>query len=228
MPDVEVEDLRWPEAPLRSEPTHSYGVPQPEVVTPSFAEEEAPAVRPRRTGRTVLIVIVAVAIVLAIIFGIRLASDKANGGLSPQTITQNTGTVTVTPATRALQANFLKYSQPFQSANAIAKEAFTKSGSQTALPILVNVATTYGSAVKVYAFELHFIVWPAALNGAIQNEYTQLASLMNYLSTADTVTAASEAEWFTQLHTVATTAQQADNNVRVNIQLPKTTAFPTS
>jgi hypothetical protein len=94
------------------------------------------------------------------------------------------------------------------------------------VPQLNAIVTPYATAIKVYAYQLHFVVWPTTADTAVQNEYTQLTSFQTFLGTVGTVTQSTLRVWESQFHSAASTTQSTDNVLRADVGLGPSYTFP--
>jgi hypothetical protein len=218
---------------------------------PSTAEglqpESAPGVEPlsetsetksRSRIRVVLLCIAALVVVLLIIGAIRLISDK-NQGSGPTDPTPTTAVTRPTTDTSASVAQaplpipsaeltqYEQYAQTFNEANITATKSLTGSGAARTPAEVVPVATIYATALNTYSLELAYIKWPASLETAVKADQGQLVILASYLKSIDAVSAAGLDSWLAQMKAQATTTESLDNALRQELDLSKTTSFPT-
>ncbi len=111
-------------------------------------------------------------------------------------------------------------------ANDTAKHALDKAGGAISLARLNAIVAPYTTAVKVYEYQLHFVVWPTSAQIAVQNEYTQLSSFQSFLETITAVNQNTLRVWESQFHSAAATTQSTDNVLRSDVGLGPSYTFP--
>jgi hypothetical protein len=89
------------------------------------------------------------------------------------------------------------------------------------------VAAIYSTALNTYSLALSYIQWPVALQAAVKADQAQLVITASYLKSIDAVSPTGLNSWLAQLKAQATTTETMDNALREELDLPKTTAFPT-
>ena len=145
-----------------------------------------------RTTKMAALCVVAVVVVVAIIWGIRMA-HKNPGADTPPSTTATTGagsassqpphTAFVLPITTAQLTQYEQYAQGLQKGNAAATKVFVSSGNTPTAAQLTAPVAAYRTAVNLYDFDLRFIQWPPSMAAAIAADHTQLEVLVNFLQT---------------------------------------------
>jgi hypothetical protein len=213
-----------------------------------FQPESAPGVEPypdaletkRRAARVkvALLCIAALVVVLLIIGAIRLFSGKSQGSgpSEPPPTTAVTRTTTHAaasvdqaplPIPSAELTQYEQYAQSLNEANITATKALTGSKAALTPAEAVPVATIYGTDLNTYSLELAYIKWPASLETAVKADQAQLVIMAAYLKAVGSVSPTGLNSWLAQLKAQATTTEALDNGLRQELDLPKTTAFPT-
>jgi hypothetical protein len=213
--------------------------PSAEGLQPDIAPSvEAPETKNSSRIKVVLLCIGALVVVLLIIGAIRLFSDKNQGSgptePSPTTaVTRPTTHTAVTAAQAPLPipsaelSQYEQYAQILSAANTTASKSLTGSGAARTPAELVPVATIYATALNTYSLELAYIKWPATLETAVKADQGQLVILASYLKSIDAVSATGLDAWLAQMKAQATTTESLDNALRQELDLSKTTTFPT-
>ncbi|MGO9855085.1 MAG: hypothetical protein ACLPYY_08600 [Acidimicrobiales bacterium] len=176
----------------------------------------------------------AVVVVLLIIAGIRLIAggNTGSGDLSPTTTVTRPASQTVhhvhvvVPISAAELAQYEGYADGLQQANTVTTKAIAGAGRAPTPSQLAPVITSYGSALNLYDFQLHFIQWPASMQTAIEADHAQLKALMSFMQSFNIVTPSGMGPWLAQFHARATSAQTGDNVVRQDLGLPSSSSFP--
>ena len=176
----------------------------------------------------------AVVVVLLIIGGIRLVvgGNTGSGDLSPTTTVTRPASQTVhhvhvaVPISAAELAQYDGYADGLQQANTVTTKAIASAGKSASPAQLAPVITSYGSALNLYDFQLHFIQWPASMQTTIAADHAQLKALMSFMQSFNIVTPTGMGPWLAQFHNRAGTAQTADNAVREDLGLPNSSSFP--
>ena len=127
---------------------------------------------------------------------------------------------------KAQLAQYEGYASALQTANGVAAKAFVDAGGNPSTTQLAPVVTTYGSALNLYDFQLHFINWPASMRSAITFDHAQLKALMSFLQSFSIVTPTGMSTWLVDLHNRAGTTQGADNVVAETSGCPVLPLFP--
>ncbi len=189
----------------------------------------------RWTKVAVLCLAAAVAVIL-VIWGIRLThKDPGSGGPTvPPSSTTTTRPATshiaptafVAPLNSAQLAQYEQYAAGLQTANGVAAKGFVGAGSTSTSTQLAPVAAAYRTAVNLYDFQLRFIQWPASMQPAIQVDHAQLEALVSLLTSYPAVSPAGTSAWLAELHNSASTAETADNQIRKDVGLPRSSSFP--
>ncbi len=183
--------------------------------------------------RWAAVTVVAVAVVVLIIGGIRYLGTSPDP--ADQTTTTNQTTTTSNPSTSsdpATQisstqlAQFQGFETGLQTANALATKGFDTKGTTPTNAELAAVAGSYRSALNVYDFQLHTIPWPASMQGGVQDESKHVLLLMSFLQTFSSVAPTGARAWLTYLHKETRATQSTDNQVRRDLGLPGTSSFP--
>ena len=112
-------------------------------------------------------------------------------------------------------------------ANITATKALTGNKAALTPAEVVPVATIYGTDLNTYSLELAYIKWPASLETAVKADQAQLVIMAAYLKAVGSVSPTGLNSWLAQLKAQATTTETLDNALRQELDLPKTTAFPT-
>ena len=176
----------------------------------------------------------AVVVVLLIIAGIRLVANGNTGsGNSPPTtaatqpVSRPSHHITfVAPISAAELAKYEGYADGLQQANTVASKAIVSAGRAPTPVQLSPVITTYGSALNLYDFQLHFIQWPASMQTAVAVDHAQLKALMSFLQSFTQISPTGVGPWLAQFDDRAGSAQTADNQVRHDLGLPISSSFP--
>ena len=80
--------------------------------------------------------------------------------------------------------------------------------------------------MHLYDFQLHFIAWPASMQTAIEVDHAQMNALMSFLQSLSFESPTGMSAWLSQLHNRSGSAQTADNQVRQDLGLPRSSSFP--
>jgi hypothetical protein len=203
--------------------------PQPEVFQ----------TKSRSRAKVGLICLAALVVVLLIIGAIRLISDKSQGS-GPSDPSPTTTTVrqpashtaasvaqAPLPIPSAELTQYEQYAQSLNQANTTAAKTLAHPGASLTPGEVVPVATIYSTDLNTYSLSLAYIKWPAALETAVKADQAQLVIMANYLRSIDAVSPTGLSSWLTQLKAQAATTQTMDNALRQELDLPKTTSFPT-
>jgi hypothetical protein len=204
----------------------------------STPDVETPETKNRQRIKVVLLCLAALVVVLLVIGAIRLISDKnqGSGPSSPPPTTAATPPTTHTaasvdqpplPIPSAEMTQYEQYAQTLQAANTTATKSLTGSSAALTPAEVVPVATIYATALNTYSLELAYIKWPASLQTAVKADQGQLVILAAYLKSIDAVSPTGLDSWLAQMKAQATTTESLDNALRQQLDLPKTTAFPT-
>jgi hypothetical protein len=199
---------------------------------------ETPETKNNSRIRVVLLCVAALVVVLLIIGGIRLISDNSQGSgpSAPPPTTALTRPTTHTaastdqpplPIPSAELTQYEQFAQTFQEANITATKALTGSGAARTPAEVVPVATIYATALNTYSLDLALIKWPASLETAVKADQGQLVILAAYLKSIDAVSPTGLDSWLAQMKAQASTTESLDNALRQELDLSKTTAFPT-
>ena len=206
-------------------------VPEPDVEPPP----ETVATKGRARVKVLLLCVAALVVVLLIIGAIRLFShsNQGSGPSEPPTtaVTQPTHTAASVdqaplPISSAQLAEYEHDAQGLNEANITATKALTGNSALTPAEV-VPVAAIYSTALNTYSLALSYIPWPSALQTAVKADQAQLVITAAYLKSIDAVSPAGLSSWIAQLKAQATTTETMDNALRQELNLPKTTAFPT-
>jgi hypothetical protein len=191
----------------------------------------------RRRAKVLLLCIAALVVVLLIIGAIRLFSGNSQGS-GPSEPPPTTAVTTTTahtaasvdqaplPISSAELAEYEHDAQGLNEANITATKALTGNGALTQAEV-VPVAAIYSTALNTYSLALSYIQWPVALQAAVKADQAQLVITASYLKSIDAVSPTGLNSWLAQLKAQATTTETMDNALREELDLPKTTAFPT-
>jgi hypothetical protein len=211
----------------------------PELVTSSSEPEHEPdhflaRLWSNHRFKEAVFGLAAVVLVLLLIAGIRLIANGNTGSSDPYpttTVTQPAPPPAhhihfVAPISAAELAQYEGYADGLQQANTVATKALVSAGKTPAPTQLSPVITTYGSALNLYDFQLHFIQWPTSMQTTIAVDHAQMKTFMSFLQTFSIVSPTGMAAWLSQFHDRAGTAQTADNQVRRDLGLPSSSSFP--
>jgi hypothetical protein len=220
------------------EPPSTAGVFQPESAPGVEPYPDALETKRRARIRVVLVCIAALVVVLLIIGAIRLFSGKSQGSgpSEPPPTTAVTRTTTHAaasvdqaplPVPSAVLTQYEQYAQSLNEANVTATKALTGNKAALTPAEVVPVATIYGTDLNTYSLELAYIKWPASLETAVKADQAQLVIMAAYLKAVGSVSPTGLNSWLAQLKAQATTTETLDNALRQELDLPKTTAFPT-
>jgi hypothetical protein len=191
-----------------------------------------------RTRLKVLLLCIAAAVVVLLIIGaIRLFSgtSQGSGPSEPPPTTAVTTTTAHTassvdqaplPISSAQLTEYEHDAQGLNEANITATKALAGKTALTTAEV-VPVAAIYSTALNTYSLALSYIEWPAALQTAVKADQAQLVITASYLKSIDAVSPTGLNSWIAQLKAQATTTETMDNALRQELDLPKTTAFPT-
>jgi hypothetical protein len=178
--------------------------------------------------RSVLPWVLAVAVVAIIIIVIRLVDTPTNSGsLTPTTVAHTHQAKTERAPLAVPGASQLStFAKSMNEANLAASQVLDKTGGTITLAQLDAVVFPYTTAVKVYAYQLHFVVWPTTAATAVQNEYNQLTALLSFMGTIGTVNLNTLRVWEAQFHSACADTQGVDNVLRQNVGLAPSYTFP--
>jgi len=219
-PDHDSDDTGWPSEP---EPRRGAGAWRGPV--------DRLWAHPR--ARAAILILSAAVVVFLIIWGIRLADKSPGASAPPPTTAPRHAAVHthhkafVAPIPAAQLAKYQQFIQGLQTANAAATGAFVGAGSTPTTTQLAPAVAAYRSALNLYAFQLHFLQWPASMQPAITVELAQLSALVSFLQSISYVSPAGMSAWLSQMHARTGTAQTADNQIRLDLGLPSSSSFPT-
>jgi hypothetical protein len=121
---------------------------------------------------------------------------------------------------------FRAYSAKFETANLAAARGFDSSATTPTSAQLALVDIQYGKDLATYNNDLASTSWPSSVQSAIRADHAQLLSLMSFLRSFSIVQPSGVSAWLAQLHNRTAAAQTTDNQVRQDLGLPITTAFP--
>ena len=218
-------------------PTATEGV-QPDIAAgvgphPEFLERKS-----RPWNKPVLLCVAGLVVVLLVIGAIRLISDK-NQGSGPSEPSPTTGVTQPTthtaasayqaplPIPSAALTQYEQYAQSLNEANITATKGLTSNGAALTVSEVVPVATNYATALNTYSLALAYVDWPASLETAVKADQAQLVIMSSYLKSIDAVSTAGLNSWLAQLRAQATTTETMDNALRQELDLSRTTTFPT-
>jgi hypothetical protein len=136
-------------------------------------------------------------------------------GPSHTATTINTGTLT----------QYQGYAEALQTANLAAASGFRQAPTPTTEALALDVIQ-YSKALTSYNNGLESISWPPSMRSIVQADHSQLLALMSFLRSFSIVQPAGVSAWLVQLHGRTSNAESADNQVRRDLGLPTTTAFP--
>jgi len=218
-------------------PTAAVGL-QPAVAPGAEPHPEILGTKSRSRIKIVLLCIAALVVLLLIIGGIRLLSDKnqGSGPSDPPPTTAVTRPTTHTaasvnqaplPIPSAALTQYEQYAGTLNEANTTAAKTLAGSGAALTTAEVVPVANIYATALNTYSIELAYITWPASLQTAVKADQAQLVITASYLKSIGAVSPTGLDSWLAQLKAQATTTETLDNALRQELDLPKTTAFPT-
>ncbi len=203
-----------------------------------------PAVEPRPNlleskGRSrlnlLLLCLAAVAVVVLIIGGIRVVSEKSQtpslSGTTPTTAAPRPASHAFAPAhpapiTSAQLAMYKQYAQSLQAANTVATKRLAGVGSTPTAADVEPVTSPYVTALNTYNIDLAFIKWPASMETAVKADQSELGIMANFLKNVSFVSPGEMGAWLAQLNDRAAQVQATDNVVRQELGLSKTTSFP--
>jgi hypothetical protein len=134
----------------------------------------------------------------------------------------------VAPISAAQMTQYDGYAAGLKTANEAATRGFVGVGS-THAPTQTQVAgvvTSYGVAVNLYDFQLHFIQWPASMQTAIAVDHAQFKALLSFLQSFNIVAPSGMSAWLAQFHARTRTTEAADNEIRKDLGLPSSSSFP--
>ena len=185
-----------------------------------------------RTKAAVLVLASVVAVVL-IIWGLRIATKSPSSGAPLVTTTTSSPAqhaAQVAPISAAELTKYEGYAAGLKTANEAAASGFVGKGSSGRHALtqtqVAEVVTSYGVALNLYDFQLHFIQWPASMQTAIAVDHAQFKALMSFLQSFNVVAPAGMSAWLTQLHDRTRTTETADNQIRKDLGLPSSSSFP--
>ncbi len=231
--------VREPASPLASHETPPAAVGlQPDSAPGVEPHPEVLDTKNRSRIKVVLICIAALVVLLLIIGGIRLLSDKNQGSgpseppattavTRPTTHTASSVAQAPLPIPSAAMTQYEQYAGTLNEANTTATKALTSGGDALTTAEVVPVANIYATALNTYSLELAYITWPASLQSAVKADQAQLVITASYLKSIGAVSPTGLNSWLAQLKAQATTTETLDNALRQQLDLPKTTAFPT-
>jgi Domain of unknown function (DUF4190) len=110
-----------------------------------------------------------------------------------------------------------------------ANDTFTRSlasNTGNSVPGIAQAVTPYVTALTTFDYKLRHISWSPNVQIQIETLGLRTQDLIKFLATISSVTAATSGAWTTQLRSLATASQSADNAVRTIIGIPKTSDFP--
>jgi hypothetical protein len=198
-------------------------------------EPDRPSGNVRSRSRVKVFGLVALCLILAAALafgGIRLFDKNTKPAGRTQT-TQNTTTPTSThpghvvpPISTAQLTQYEGYAQGLQNGNLAATLRLDKAGTTPTPAQLVLVVIAYEMALTKYNNELRYITWPTSMQSAIDADQAQLRALLSFLQSFSIVQPSGVSAWLTQLHNRTSTAQNADNQVRQDLGLPRSFSFP--
>ena len=182
-----------------------------------------------RWTKVTVVFLAAAVTVLLIIWGIRLANDNSSSGdasFAPPSTTHPAQKAFVAPLTAAQLTLYEHDAAGLQRANAAARKGFARAGNTPTTAKLEPVITAYRSALNLYDLRLHFVQWPASMQSAIQADHAQFAALMNDLQSFSMIDPSGTRAWLSGFHSQSATTQTADNQIRRDLGLPRSSSFP--
>jgi len=120
---------------------------------------------------------------------------------------------------------FSAASGPLDAANVSFKQALGSSTGASVAQVAQEV-TPYVTALTTFDYKLGQITWPPSVRLQTEGLTLRVRSLITFLSTISSATAATVNSWVAQLRSLASSTQSADNVVRTKIALSNTDAFP--
>jgi hypothetical protein len=107
----------------------------------------------------------------------------------------------------------------------VVNHALTGGSSQTVTQVNEAVSPYIG-ALQRFDFTLHLMVWPQSMQVPSENLMLRNQALVSFLQSISSESQSELPSWFSQLHSLASRAETADNQIRKDIGLATTTSFP--
>jgi hypothetical protein len=182
---------------------------------------------PRRWGRVILWCVAAAVVVIAVALIRMNAPGSTSGSLTPTTVQPKTNAapkalIAVSPSVKKA---FVTASAPLKAANFAATQAMASSAGQSTAQVAQEV-TPYAKALDTFAFDLHFITWPEAMQVPNVNLTVRVKDLSSFIATISSATPATLPTWESQFHALAAQTETSDNVIRKDIGLPSINGFP--
>jgi hypothetical protein len=192
----------------------------------SVESDQAPQASPHRFGR-LIIGAISIAIVIVILIVIRLtAPSPTSGSLTPSTVTssQTTGRTTPILVSNTVKTDFVTASTPLDAANITVTKAL--SGSNQTVAQVAQAITPYVTALNNFDAAIHTVPWPASMQPPSEALLQKTQALITFMTSINSVNAATLSSWVTQLRTLATDTQVSDNALRKDVGVATTTNYP--
>jgi hypothetical protein len=164
-------------------------------------------------------------IIVSLILVVDAPGPSANSGALTTVTTGRATTIDDVVAGDNDQAAFVAASGPLDAANGTFKQALASSSGASVARVAQHV-TPYVTALTTFNYKLGQITWPPNVRLQSEDLNLRIRSLITFLSTISSATAATVNSWIAQLRSLASSAQSADNLVRTEIALSNTDAFP--
>jgi hypothetical protein len=219
-------------------PAAGVPVPEPTPLDPAVesqpvaavAEEEgAPEPSSKRRSKFIP-VLVAVLVAISIIVAIILHIDHGHtGGSSPSSTSVTTAgsapQKTTIPGSSTGLARFTAAARKFDAANVTATHALA-AGSTMSVAQVEEGVSPYIAALENFDFTLHFTAWPQTLQIPSEDLMFGNQVLISWLRSISSQTSATLGPWFTELYTLGSRAETADNFFLGDLGLPPTSSYP--
>jgi hypothetical protein len=183
---------------------------------------------PRRWGRIVFWVVAAIVVVLIVTIIRHNSPGQTPGSLTPQTVKSGSGTTSPT-ATVAVSSSvlntFTTTTRSLDAANVTISRALANPSSLTVAQV-GQAVSPYITALENFDFTLHITAWPQSMQVPSEDLWLRNQALVSFVQSISSESPAALPSWFSQLRSLGSRAETADNLVRKDIGLGTTTSYP--
>jgi hypothetical protein len=175
------------------------------------------------------VAVVAVSVIVAIIVIILHRAPGQTGGSPPKPTSVTSGSASpkagAIPTSGTVLARFTTEAKEFEAANVKVTHALA-GGSTLSVAQVKEGVSPYITALENFDFTLHFTAWPQYLQVPSENLMFGNQVLLSWLQSISSQNSASLSSWFTQLYTLGSRAETADNFFLSDLGLAPTSSYP--
>jgi hypothetical protein len=167
----------------------------------------------------------AIVVVVVVVAIIRSNSPGSTpGSLTPETVKSGTHAPLI-PVSTTVLTQFTVASTRLNAANVTVTHALADSSGQSVAQITQELSP-YVTSLTDYAYTVHFIAWPLAMQVPAEDLTLRTQDLISFLQSISSETTGTLKSWFAQLHTLANETETADNLVRKDVGLDSNSSYP--